>query len=234
VRERGGRVGREDGQALVEFALVLPLLLLLLFGIIEFGLALNRYLSLNDAVRAGARELALGRGLSDPCDPAVGQTLTNANSSGNTLTSSQVTVGFSAAPVTATTTGTTTQTITTTTPVTTTQTVTTTTVSRGRTTTITTTSTGVTTETVTTSTTGLTTQTVTTTPTTSSDYCGASSTTSTVGCTPYVYQTTCNQNGNEVEGDQAQVSASEPYGISVFGLGTITITLSASASDAIE
>lgn len=31
----------EDGQALVEFVLVLPLLLLVLFGITEFGLALN-------------------------------------------------------------------------------------------------------------------------------------------------------------------------------------------------
>jgi hypothetical protein len=31
----------EDGQALVEFALILPILLLVLFGIIQFGLALN-------------------------------------------------------------------------------------------------------------------------------------------------------------------------------------------------
>jgi Flp pilus assembly protein TadG len=31
----------EDGQALVEFALILPVLLVLLFGIIQFGLAVN-------------------------------------------------------------------------------------------------------------------------------------------------------------------------------------------------
>jgi hypothetical protein len=35
------RVADQGGQALAEFVLVLPLLLLLLFGILEFGLALN-------------------------------------------------------------------------------------------------------------------------------------------------------------------------------------------------
>lgn len=40
---RSGRAAAriEDGQALVEFALVLPLLLVILFGIIQFGLAVN-------------------------------------------------------------------------------------------------------------------------------------------------------------------------------------------------
>jgi Flp pilus assembly protein TadG len=36
-----GRAAAERGQALVEFVLVLPLLLLLVFGIVQFGLALN-------------------------------------------------------------------------------------------------------------------------------------------------------------------------------------------------
>ena len=34
-------LGREDGQALVELAFVLPVLLLLVFGIVRFGIALN-------------------------------------------------------------------------------------------------------------------------------------------------------------------------------------------------
>lgn len=51
----------EDGQALVEFALVLPLLALLLFGVIQFGIALNNYVTLTDAVRAGAREASVSR-----------------------------------------------------------------------------------------------------------------------------------------------------------------------------
>ena len=56
----------EDGQALVEFALVLPLLAMVLFAIIQFGLAFNNYLALTDAVRAGAREAAVSRAAPDP------------------------------------------------------------------------------------------------------------------------------------------------------------------------
>jgi Flp pilus assembly protein TadG len=51
----------EEGQALVEFALVLPLLVVLLFGVIQFGIALNNYVTLTDAVRAGAREASVSR-----------------------------------------------------------------------------------------------------------------------------------------------------------------------------
>ncbi len=71
----GRRSRREDGQALVEFALVLPLLLVLLTAILQFGLMFNNYITLTDAVRSGARTLALGRGLSNPCDAAVTQTV---------------------------------------------------------------------------------------------------------------------------------------------------------------
>jgi len=56
----------ERGQTLVEFALVLPLLALLLFGIIQFGIVFNNYIDLTDAVRAGARKAAVSRQASDP------------------------------------------------------------------------------------------------------------------------------------------------------------------------
>jgi Flp pilus assembly protein TadG len=87
-----GRRRHEDGQALVELALVMPLLLILLTGIIQFGLLFNTYITLTDAVRAGARTLALDRGLGDPCDPAVSQTLGAA--SGTNLTASEVTTSL--------------------------------------------------------------------------------------------------------------------------------------------
>lgn len=50
------------GQALVEFALVVPLLLLLLLGIVEFARAWNVHQVLTDAAREGARETVVDNG----------------------------------------------------------------------------------------------------------------------------------------------------------------------------
>lgn len=50
---------RDDGAALVEFALVLTLLTLILFGIIEFGRAYNAQVTLTHASREGVRVLAI-------------------------------------------------------------------------------------------------------------------------------------------------------------------------------
>ena len=43
------------GQTLIEFALIAPVLIILLFGIIDFGLMLNRRITLEHAVREGSR-----------------------------------------------------------------------------------------------------------------------------------------------------------------------------------
>lgn len=51
---------------MAEFALVLPLLALLLFGVIQFGLVFHNYVTLTDAVRAGSRQAAVGRHVSSP------------------------------------------------------------------------------------------------------------------------------------------------------------------------
>ena len=61
----------ERGQSMTEFALVLPLLVLILFSIIQFGIAFNHYISLTDAVRAGARKGAVARQLSDPSGATI-------------------------------------------------------------------------------------------------------------------------------------------------------------------
>lgn len=50
----------ERGQALAEFALVIPVLLILLVGIVEIGYGLNSYLTVVDSARDGARLGAKG------------------------------------------------------------------------------------------------------------------------------------------------------------------------------
>lgn len=45
----------ESAQALVEFTLVFPILILLVLGMIEFGWLLNAKITLNSAAREGAR-----------------------------------------------------------------------------------------------------------------------------------------------------------------------------------
>jgi len=50
----------EDGQALVEMALVLPILLLMLLGMIQFGFVLSGQIALSSAAREGARLAATG------------------------------------------------------------------------------------------------------------------------------------------------------------------------------
>jgi Flp pilus assembly protein TadG len=55
------RNARDRGATAVEFALVLPLLLLIVFGIIDFGRLLNAQLTLTQAAREGARLAALGQ-----------------------------------------------------------------------------------------------------------------------------------------------------------------------------
>ena len=63
----------ERGQSMTEFALVLPLLVMLLFGVIQFGIAFNNYITLTDAVRAGARKGTVARHLKDPEGAVVAQ-----------------------------------------------------------------------------------------------------------------------------------------------------------------
>jgi len=68
----GAKRSRSRGQSLVEFAVSLPILLLILTGIFTFGIAFNNYLMLTDAVGVGGRQLAVSRGnTTDPCTTAT-------------------------------------------------------------------------------------------------------------------------------------------------------------------
>jgi len=81
----------ERGQTIAEFAMVLPILLLLVMGIVTFGLAVSNYLSLTDAVNTAARQIAISRGqTADPCNLAV----TTVYAAAPTLTQSKFTFSF--------------------------------------------------------------------------------------------------------------------------------------------
>ena len=64
------------GQAMVEFVMIVPVLLVVLFGIIQFGIAFKNYVTLTDAVRAGARVAAVSRLATDPVGDTTNKVLT--------------------------------------------------------------------------------------------------------------------------------------------------------------
>jgi Flp pilus assembly protein TadG len=72
----------ETGQASVEFALILPLLLLVMFAIVEFARAYNAYNDLNQMAATGARYAAVNqypgnaRLISSEADTGVSQRAT--------------------------------------------------------------------------------------------------------------------------------------------------------------
>jgi Flp pilus assembly protein TadG len=55
------RLRAEQGQSLVELVLGLPLLLLVLVAILQFGLAMHDYVEVTQAARAGARKASVSR-----------------------------------------------------------------------------------------------------------------------------------------------------------------------------
>ena len=65
------RLQSEDGQAMTEFALVLPIFAVLLLAIVQFGIVFNNYVTLTDATRAGARKAAVSRFVGDHGASAV-------------------------------------------------------------------------------------------------------------------------------------------------------------------
>lgn len=60
-RASGHRHGGDRGATAVEFALLFPLLMLIVFGTIDFGRALNAQITLTQAAREGVRLEALGQ-----------------------------------------------------------------------------------------------------------------------------------------------------------------------------
>ena len=74
---------KKRGQAIVEFALILPVFILILLGIMEFGLVFHQYLVVTAASREGARVAALGG--------SDAETLTMVNTSAVSINAGQLT-----------------------------------------------------------------------------------------------------------------------------------------------
>jgi Flp pilus assembly protein TadG len=61
VTRRREIIASEQGQSAVEFALMSPFIVALLFMVIEFAVAFHDYVTLTDAARAGARQAIVAR-----------------------------------------------------------------------------------------------------------------------------------------------------------------------------
>lgn len=74
-RSRQKLFRRDHGATLAEFALVLPILLVLLIGIAEFGIAFNRAQAVEAAAREGARLASIQGTTSGEVNTRVNDTL---------------------------------------------------------------------------------------------------------------------------------------------------------------
>ena len=92
-------VRNERGQTMTELAMVLPILVVLILGIAQFGIAFNNYVTLTDAARAAARKGAVSRNSSSPTSDcqnagyAAGGNLKNAGSDFKVQCSSSWSIG---------------------------------------------------------------------------------------------------------------------------------------------
>src|SRR4051812_48414730 len=88
---------RRDGAALVEMAIVMPLLLLLTLGLIEYGWVFLRVSQINQAARQGVRTAVRPDATVNNVTTVVSNMMTQANlqNSGYTMTHTDIGVGVS-------------------------------------------------------------------------------------------------------------------------------------------
>lgn len=80
-------INNNKGQSLVELAILLPLLLLILMGIFEFGRIMNAYLIITHASREGARTACVGS--------TDAQVIAAVNATSSTLDPTKMTINIS-------------------------------------------------------------------------------------------------------------------------------------------
>jgi Flp pilus assembly protein TadG len=84
----------------VEFALIAPLLFMVLFGLVTFGIAINNYIELTDSVRSGGRALAIARAsTTGSSSTPYSSTISSIDASAPNLTAGNITVTVTIAPV---------------------------------------------------------------------------------------------------------------------------------------
>jgi Flp pilus assembly protein TadG len=79
---------------MAELALVLPILVAVMLGIVQFGIIFNNYVTMTDAARAGARKAAVSRFVADDGASAKAVVYADATS----LDSDQLDVAVDASP----------------------------------------------------------------------------------------------------------------------------------------
>ncbi len=110
VISRPRRRGRQLGQSLVEFAVVVPIFLIVVFGVVDFSLGLKAWLTVTNASREGARVLVLGQtcsqvttqaqNVASSLQPQVTVTITPSSCTGVTGDAMSVTVHYTFTSVT--------------------------------------------------------------------------------------------------------------------------------------
>ena len=59
LKMRVNNIKSEKGASAVEFALILPILVILIFGIVEFAIGFNHYITITHAAREGVRRASV-------------------------------------------------------------------------------------------------------------------------------------------------------------------------------
>ena len=83
---RNPRTRGSSGQSLIEFALVLPMLLVLVFGIVEFGNAWRHYQLITNTAREGARVAVLPSSTATIVDSVIDDRLNGSGLDANQAT----------------------------------------------------------------------------------------------------------------------------------------------------
>lgn len=89
------RIWSESGAAAVEFALVLPILLLLLLGTVEFGRVYNAQMQLTAAARDGARVMSINSVPSQAAVDAKAATIASASAVHPDVAADQISITIS-------------------------------------------------------------------------------------------------------------------------------------------